>query len=62
MPSDTPPPEAGPDRPDGRVVVALGSLVEAEELLDRLEREGVGGAELVVLGNDRFAVRWPAGG
>jgi hypothetical protein len=56
----TPTAEAGPDRPEGRGMAELTSLAEAEALLDRLEQEGIGGAELVILGNDRFAVRWPA--
>jgi hypothetical protein len=62
MSSDpTPPASAGPDRAGGRGVLVVGSLAEAEKVLDRLEREGVAGAELVILGNDRFAVRWSPG-
>jgi hypothetical protein len=37
---------------------AVGDLGTAEELLDRLERRGVGERALVVLGNSAFAVRW----
>jgi hypothetical protein len=59
VPGDPPPPGAAPAPPGGRLAV-LGSLAEAEELLDRLERAGVRGADLFVLGDDRFAVRWPA--
>jgi hypothetical protein len=39
-------------------LTTVSSLLDAEELLDTLENQGVAERELVVLGNSTFAVRW----
>lgn len=39
-------------------VTTVTTLREAEDLLDSLEAKGFGERELVILGNDAFAIRW----
>ena len=49
--------DAAVGRPEWQVTTVT-SLRDAEDLLDSLEAHGFGERELVVLGNDAFAVRW----
>ncbi len=52
------PPEAASRPSPGWESVTLDDLTAASDLLDHLENRGVGEAELVVLGERSFLVRW----